>query len=302
MSFEGVDPTFQRWLDQLTDAVNIHSGYLGPTKFASHIDLGGNRITNVGPAIDASDAISSAVAEANYSAPALRPQLESNGSVPLKTMRQLNNSSQREQQSSFLNDLMSSPPSANAIYPTFASVGGGVQVTLPASLFKFADGSSFILQARTDILSLPLSFTISSISVTSNLVTVMTTAPTGLTSGMLMTVTGVTPVQFNGPFAVQTSTGGGGTLTYQDNIGTGSGSGGSVELANVYYYAVGKRTTFITLFGPFNGDTAQNRLEVNYDGFQIVAVVVLTASGGQDAQSGGGGNPIVGSPTAGTFF
>ena len=92
------------------------------------------------------------------------------------------------------------------------------------------------------------------------------------------------------------------TFTYQEDLGTVSGSGGKVELNNCYYYAVAKRSSVVALDGPFNGDTAQNRLKVSSDGSQIVAVVVLTNSGTQVSSSGGGGSAIVGSPTAGAFF
>lgn len=297
------DPVTQQHYDQLIDTVNTLAGYNGEIGLSDHINLQGKRIINLGSPVEPTDALSSSVAQSTYSASVLRPQLESNGSSPLKTQRRLNDPNQREQMSSYMNDLMSAVPNANGIYPNFSAASGGiVTVSVPASLFQFADGSSLLLQARVDMLSVPTSFAISSISVTSNLVTVVAASPTGLVSGNLMTITGVTPSQFNGAFPIISSTGGGLTLTYQDNIGTGSGSGGSIELNNVYYYAVKKRENTITLFGPFNGDTLQNRLQVNFDSFQIVAVIVLTASGGQLAQSGGGGSPIVGSPTAGSFF
>lgn len=117
-----------------------------------------------------------------------------------------------------------------------------------------------------------------------------------------MTITGVSPPSFNGGYIVTSSSGGGTTLTYDLNVGTLSGSGGHVEISNVYYYAIKKRNPAIYLFGPFNADTQSNRLNANFDGTQIVAVVVLTASGGQISQTGGGGSPILGSPAAGSFF
>lgn len=291
----------QQWLSQLADTVNSLQGYNGVIKLNNHVDLGGSQLKNVGAPTAPTDALTSGLAEASYSASALAPNFESTGKNSLKTMRQINSPVQRESNSSWLNDLMSTPPNANAIIPLTSNAMGGVQVVIPASPFTFADGSTLLLQSRTDLLSLPTSYTIASISCAENLVTLSTTAPTGLTAGQVMTVTRVNPAGFNGSYPV-TGTAAGNILYYQDDLGTVSGSGGSIELNNVWYYAVKKRSTLVNLFGPFNGDTASNRLQVNQDGNQIVAVVVLTASGSQVASSGGGGSVIVGSPTAGCFF
>jgi hypothetical protein len=301
LNFPGIDGGMQRWLDQLTDTVNTLSGYNGTVQLSNHLDMSGNRVMNIGSPESGTDALSSGQANKSYSASALRPQLESGGSNPMSSYRMLNNGSQREARSSFLNDLMSTPPSANTIFPTTTSVSGGLQVTIPSGPFTFADGSSMMLIGRTDVLTPPTDFTISSISVTNNLVTVQTTTATGLTAGSAMTINGVTPSQFNGSFPVLTVISPT-EFTYQDLIGTGTGSGGTVELNDVYYYTVNKRDPTVHLLGPYNGDTAENRLQVCFDGSQIVAVVVLTASGTLAGSSGGGGSPIQGSPTAGVFF
>jgi hypothetical protein len=132
-------------------------------------------------------------------------------------------------------------------------------------------------------------------------VTVVTTAATGLAAGGAFTIIGVTPTGFNGNFST-TSVTPPDTFTYQDLLGTVAGSGGDVQLNNVWYYTAKKRSSDIFLLGPFSGDTADNRLNANVDGFQIVAVVVLTNSGGIIQSSGGGGSPISGSPAAGAFF
>jgi hypothetical protein len=165
----------------------------------------------------------------------------------------------------------------------------------------FADGSFVNIIGRTDILSTPAQFAISSISCTGDVVSVVA-APTGLIAGNVATITGVTPSSFNGTFVITSSTGGGANLTYQLDLGSTSGSGGFVQVNGVWYYAIQKRLNALKLLGPFSGDTAQNRLQASNDGFQIVAVVVITSSGGQISLSGGGGSPIVGAPTAGAFF
>lgn len=311
MVFPELSPQHQQFLSQMTDAVNSLSGYNGPISLKNHIDLGGHQVKNMGAATDSTDALTSGAAESSYSAEAVSSKLQSNGSNPLNTYRALNSNAQREQSSSYLNDLMSTVPSANAIIPLTTTLSSavrgkvgatsGVTVTIPAGPFVFADGSSVMLLSRHDALSLPASYAITSISCVGNLVTVVTSTPTGLTVGGGMTITGVSPSGFNGSFPV-TQVIDQYTFTYQDDLGTVGGSGGSVELNNVYYYYVRKRSNIVHLSKQFSGDTAQNRLQVNLDGAQIVAVVVLTNSGHNVASSGGGGSIIVGSPTAGSFF
>jgi hypothetical protein len=292
---------FQRHYSQLCDAVNHTLGHSGVIEVADHISLGGNRIINLGAPQEETDALQSGTAQQSYSASVLAKQLEPAAASPLKGYRQINNKNQREQMSSFLNDLMSTPPSANSIFPTMTNSLGTVTVSIPSGRFQFADGSFVNLIGRTDILSPPAQFAISSISCTGNVVTVGCAA-TGLVAGQIATISGVTPSVFNGTFPLTSSTGGGAVLTYQEDLGTASGSGGNVQVNGCYYYAVQKRSQYIFLLGPFFGDTAQNRLEANNDGFQVVAVVVITNSGGQISQSGGGASPIIGSPTAGVFF
>lgn len=295
------DPGFWQHYYQLVDTVNTLAGHNGEIGLSNHINMGGKRIKGVGAPIDPTDALQTAVAASRFSPDAVIQKIKPGGSSPMVGYRQIGSGSQREPSSSYLNDLMSSVPNANEIFPTITNLGGSVLVSLPSSLFTFADGSTVLLQARTDTLSLPAQYAISSISCVGNLVTVVTSTASGLVAGEVATIEGVTPSQFN-LTAVLTSATPPFTLTYQASLGTVTGSGGDVQRNGVYYYAVRKRSTGIFLLGPFSGDTAQNRIQANFDGFQIVAVVVITASGGQVAQSGGGGSPIVGSPAAGSFF
>lgn len=372
-------------MSNIIDAVNTHSGYRGPIQLADDLDLSGNQIKNVAAPTEGSDVLTSEAAEASYSAAALKPKLEAGGPNPFVTYRQINNGSQREQVSSYLNDLMSTPPSANAIiplttssltpgvvmgasltnagtsgytthanlptttsgtgtgalasitaalgvitggtvtgginyaigdkvYPTQAGSsadayftvtavanGGTITAAIPAGPFTFADRSTVMLEGRTDILSPPVSYTIASISCVGNVVTVQTVNPITVVVGSAVTIAGVSPASFNGSFPVTSYTAPD-TFTYNLDLGSVSGSGGSVEVLNTYYYTVNKRSQVVHLIGPVSGDTAQNRLTACYDGSTIVAVVVLTNSGGQVSSSGGGGSAIIGSPTAGCFF
>jgi hypothetical protein len=301
ITFSSLSLPEQIQMSNLQDAVNILGGHSGEVELSNHLNLSGNKITNVAPPTAESDVLTSGVAETKYSAAALKPQISPSGSQPMLGYRIINSGSQREAQSSFLNDLMSTPPNANNIYPLLSNVSGGVKVIIPASPFTFADGSTILLLSRTDTLSLPTVYAISTIGCVSNLVTVQTVNPISVSRGQVVTIIGVSPAGFNGPWEVTTYTPPN-EFTYQDFLGTVSGSGGNVELGNTYYYMAKKRSQFVALVGPLSGDTAYNRLRVCADGSQIVAVVSLTSSGGVVAQSGGGGSPIIGSPTAGSFF
>jgi hypothetical protein len=301
LTFADLPVDFNQHYSNLVDRVNSLLGYNGTVEIGNHLSLNGKRIINVGEAVGPADAVSQALAESKYSAAALQPQIAPGGKFSIVGYRQLNSGTQREQQSSWLNDLMSSVPNANAVYPTITNGIGDVMVALPSTRFTFADGSNVILEARTDVLSKPAQYAITSIACVGNVVSVVC-APSGLAAGQVATIAGVAPSTFNGSFVLTSSTGGGANLEYQDDLGTVTGAGGFVQVNGVYYYAVRKRSTVITLLGPYPSDTAQNRLNANFDSFQIVAVVTVTNSGASLTDTGGGGTPIIGSPTAGAFF
>lgn len=304
-----MDPTFQAHYSQTIDAINSLLGFNGEIPLQNHISMNGFRVKNIGAPLAPNDALSHVVAQKSYSAAVLKPQLEAGGSQPLSTYKQINSATQRELVSSFLNDLPSSVPNANAIFPTLTTSGGSVQVVIPASLFTFSDGSSIFLNGRTDLLTLPMQYALTSISVASGVVTAVfsyTGTPPSIAAGNAGTISGVSPSAYNGTFTLISVVINTGAMTvtieYQDPSAGGAATGGFFQLNPVWYYAAKKRSADIYLLGPYATDSAQNRLNVNMDGYQIVAVVVITNSGGQVSQSGGGGSPIVGSPTAGAFF
>lgn len=301
VQFEGIDTVHQQWLNQLADTVNSLLGHNGEIELGNHVSLSGYRIKNLGAPVETTDALQNGTAASSYSASALQPKLQSGGTHPLTTYRILNSGSQRESTSSWLNDLMSAPPSANNLFPTITNGTGTVTVSMPSGRFTFADGSFLNTLPRTDILSVPSQYAISSISCTGNVVSVVCAA-SGLVAGNVATIAGVTPSPFNGTYPLTSSSGGGANLTYQEDLGTASGSGGYVQVNGIWYYALRKRSTALTLLGPYLGDTAQSRLQACLDGYCIVAVVTITNTGGQISLSGGGGSPIVGSPAAGAFF
>lgn len=299
--FTSLQPDENIFLSQMIDAVNTLGGHSGEVTLSNHLNLNGNKITNVGPAETATDVLTSGQAETKYSAAALKPQLQAGGKSSLNTYRMLNASTQREQQSSWLNDLMSTPPSASTVFPTISNSGGGVSVSIPASVFTYADGSTVNIQGRVDLLSLPAQYAISSLTVSGGIVT-CNCAASGLIAGEVAIIVPGTNATFAGTFQLTSSTGGGSVLQMQNPAASGTDTSGFVQIGNVYYYSIRKKANSLTLNGPYSADTAQNRLQVNYDGAAIVAVVVVTNSGAQISNSGGGGSPITGSPSAGSFF
>ena len=159
-------------MSQLIDNVNILGGHSGEVELSNHLNLSGNKITNVGPAVTESDVLTSGVAETKYSAAALQPKLQANSKTPLATYRMLNSGTQRENSSSWLNNLLSTPPNSNTINPIVSSVGGSTTVTIPASILQMGDGSKRYLPSRTDTLTNPASYSISTFTVLSGVATV----------------------------------------------------------------------------------------------------------------------------------
>jgi hypothetical protein len=281
--------------------VNTHSGYKGPQTLASNLDLGGNKITNVAPPTEDNDVLTSGAAKAAYSASALKPQLQANSGNALDTYRILNSPTQRENVSSWLNNLMSTPPSASTVFPTITNSGGGVSVSIPASSFTFADGSTINLQGRTDLLSVPAQYLISALSVSAGIVT-CDCAASGLVAGEVATIVPGANTTFAGTFQLISSTSGGAVLQMQNPSASGTDTSGYVQINGIYYYSVKKMSQQMILNGPYSIDNASNRLQVCADGSQIVAVVTITNSGAQIASCGGGGTPLTGPPASGSFF
>jgi hypothetical protein len=85
ITFSSVSLQEQLQLDRMQSAINTLGGYNGPIELQNHLDLGGHKISNVAAAEGPQDVVTSEVAEKNYSATALRSQIEAGGSVPLRT-------------------------------------------------------------------------------------------------------------------------------------------------------------------------------------------------------------------------
>ena len=298
LQFPTMDPVFQQHYQQLIDTVNTLCGHNGTIQLANHLDLDGNKVMNIGAPEAPTDALSSGVALKSYSATALKPQLESTGPTPLTTYRQLNSTSQREVASSYLNALLSTAPRSNTINPIFS--GSSNVVTIPASIFKFADGSSVSYPARTDTLPLPASYSITSWSVTSGVADVVlgsTPSPplvlggyvgisgTGAIDGIAQITNIISPTEFQ-----------------FNTTGTGSGVSGNVAVGGTYYYYVQLGVPRIQLVAvPTGVDTPFQRLSVSGDNKQLVAVLQTGSGGVVSIGTAGGGTPTNTANAGSTF-
>lgn len=146
-------------LNNQSQVLNQFLGYgnnQGSIPISGQLDLQGNKITGVAPATIGSDVVTHEVAESRYSAPALKKHFESGGKSSLISYRQLNNVSQREQSSSFLNDLVSTAPTANtSTISATAPAGGTTSVTISAGTFSKVDNTLVHYLSLTSSLPVP---------------------------------------------------------------------------------------------------------------------------------------------------
>ncbi len=289
------DPTlsaFNQQLKSMAQSINSLMGFNGPVQIAAPLDLQGNTIKNVGQAQSDNDVVTMVQANRNYGAAAVAPQLESTGNKILQTTRRLNDTTQREQSTTYLNDLLSAAPKSNTINPII----NGSLVTIPASIFQFSDGSKKVYPGRSDTLSPPASYGISSWSVTSGVATVYlsSTPSPALVAGNFVYVSGTGSIDGAAEISNIIS-----PTSFQFNTtGTGSGTAGNVQVGGSYYYYIEKSIPQIKLQIVASGaDTPFNRLSVSGDQKQLVAVVQTNSSG----ISAGGGTPT-NTANAGAFF
>ncbi len=285
-------PTLNTLISQIQGQLNTLSGALGKTPLPAGADLGGSALTGLGAPTSPTDAVSLAHAQANYSAAAIAPQLESGSPAALKTYRALNSQQQQENYSNFLEGVLNTAPTANtSIIEATPPSGGSVTVTISAGAHLYVSGRQVTYTQRSDTLALPASFPITAISRSGNVVTATTLAPTGYTAGEGIAVNGVTDNSYDGSFVLTSVSGI--TLTWNQINADSSSSGGTVSTANVYYYFVSGNSHELALSQAFPADTQQNRVSVNRDGTVLIATITLNAGGLDASQSSAGATPPV---------
>lgn len=290
LDFSELGATFNQHYSNLCDRINSLLGYSGTIKLGNHVDLGGNRILNLGAPTSPSDALASGIAEQNYSATALQPKLQASGPNSLPTYRMLNSPSQREKSSSWLNSLLSTPPNSNNINPITTTSGGVTTVTIPASIFQMGDGSKRYLPARTDTLTNPEDIAITSFTVSGGVATVvLAVAPTPpFTDTTVVYIAGTG--QIDGTFPVESIIN---STTFTINVTSGvSGTGGTVSSGGTfYYYLNGSFNKVMLSVLPSSSDSPFNRLGISGDNFQLLAVIRINASGKVQDGTAGGATP-----------
>ena len=283
---------FNQQFSNVVNLLNGLAGFNGPIKFPNHVDMGGNRLMNVGAAESESDAVSQSFATQNYGAAALSPQIEALGKSVMQTYRRLSDQNQREKYSSFLNATGSTPPASNSSIVVFGPPSGGtVTATVTAGLLQRVDGSVSPYSSRTDTLTLPTSYSIASLTRSGNTVTAVTSLPTGILVGEGFTVTGASDPTFDGTFMVATIISSTSFTYYQGGVNASS-SGGSLASGGVFYYTLRYGQTSLGLVSSLGSvDTTSERVGSSRDGTVIIAVVALTASGGDVLNSAAGASP-----------
>jgi len=138
----------------MATAINAQQGASGPVKQPSGIDVQGSTVTGIAPPKNPTDAVSSAHAEANYSAAALAPQLESGSKSALKSYRALNSKQQRENYTDFLEGALNTSPTTNTSTISGSGVvGGSAVVTVSAGAHLFPSGNVTPYPQRSDTIS-----------------------------------------------------------------------------------------------------------------------------------------------------
>src|SRR5208337_1258479 len=115
-------PLINQQFSNIIQQINNLLGVNGTIRLNNHVDLGGNRIQNVGDAVSPTDAVSQLFGNSKYGPAALAPSFEALGKNVMQTYRRLSDPNQREKYSSFLNAISSTPPSSNSSTVAFGSV------------------------------------------------------------------------------------------------------------------------------------------------------------------------------------
>lgn len=277
-------------LQDHTQMINYLLGHAGPTALKSGLDMGGQRISNVGDPVHPTDGVSHSFAQTRYGPGALKPHFEQLGKSVLQSYRRLSDPIQREKNSSFLNQVLTVAPTTNTSTVVFGAPGGGfVPVTISAGFHQLVDGSQEAYIGFNDSLPQPVSYPISGAGLTraGGTVSGATTGPNALLPGQTVTMIGQSNTTFNGQFVLATVAGL--NFTYQQIAPDGTSHNGSISLNGVYYYSrrAGQNRLFRT--GPFAVDSWSNRLNSGLDGSTLIAVAVVTAAGGDNTNSAAGG-------------
>lgn len=150
---------FKGWIDQVTQGVNTLFGLHGPVPVFSDIDMQGvASVTNMRAPAASSDAVTLDSAQSSFGPSAIKTAVEATGTQILQTTRRINDQSQREMHSTFLNDVLNVPPVTNGATVSVTSNGDGTsQIVVTANNFEWGDGSIAPFAQRSDRVTNPAS-------------------------------------------------------------------------------------------------------------------------------------------------
>jgi len=276
-------------LTNLTQRCNEIFGHAGVPTVKSGFNLNGAPLSNVGAPQSDNDVITQAYAESKYGAAAIAPQIQSLGKYVMQSYRRINDKTQRERYSSFLNEALTIAPTSNTSTVTFGSPSGGfVPVTISGGLHQLMDGSQIAYAAYNDSLAQPVSYSISgTLTRSGGVVSGSTTTANSLTPGETIVVTGTGDLSFYGQFVLVTAVSP--NFTYNQVAPNATTTGGSISLNGVWYYSRRNGQNVLFRTGPFGTDSWTNRVASGLDGSTVLAVVAINSSGGDYVNSAGGG-------------
>ena len=224
----------------------------------------------------------------------MQTQLDALGKKVLQTTRRLNDTTQRELHSTFLNGVLNTAPTSNSSQVFFNPPSGGtVTLMVSAGAHYRVDGSQVPYAAFNDTVTLPTSYAVSTLTRTGGVVEVVTTGANPFTNGETVTIPvggGLSDPSFAGSFVIDTIVSPT-DFKYTQIAPNASATGGIVSLGSVYYYYIQRGTNVLARAGPFSADSWVNRTNGSFDGQTIVAVVVVGASGGDVVNSAAGATP-----------
>lgn len=271
--------------------INYLLGHAGEITLNNHLNLNGKRIKGVGPAAAPTDVVNQDFANSNYGAAALQPALESLGKNVMQTYRRLSDKNQREKFSSFLNNIASTSPTTNTSIVVFGSPSGGfVPVTITGGFHQFMDNSQQPYATFNDSIPLATGYNISgSLTRSGGVVSGATTGANALVVGQTVSIVLTADPSFDGQFVLATAVSP--NFTYNQNAPNGTSVGGNITFGSIYYYVRHTGQNVLSRVGPFAQDAWQNRLTASFDQSTIVAVVAVTGSSGDNANSSAGATP-----------
>jgi hypothetical protein len=144
-------------LRQISEEIAALSGSDGTARIGpgAVLDMQGARIINLGESQADGDALNKISADGLYSAEKLKKQFEAAGNQLLTTVRHLNDETQSETSSAFLDGIVSAAPGSNTSALTVVAAGANSDITLTAGTYTTASDRKMAYAGRLDTVANP---------------------------------------------------------------------------------------------------------------------------------------------------